>query len=158
VLIAEERGFANPALALSVSALAAIVGRLAGGMVADRLPVLGFAVAVGLNMTLAVGIMAFAGSMQVMLLAAVLLGLSIGNIALVGPLLIIALFGVGDFARISAVQQLWAFTGSGLGPILVGTIHDRTGAFTVPLLLLTVVCGTVTLLLLTQRGRIRRTA
>jgi cyanate permease len=80
-----------------------------------------------------------------------LFGAMVGNVLMMQSLLIAQRFGVKDYARISARSGLISLTGTAIGPILIGSIRDASGNYTVPYL----VAGCISLsgaALFTQSG------
>jgi cyanate permease len=80
-----------------------------------------------------------------------LFGAMVGNVLMMQSLLIAQRFGVKDYARISARSGLISLTGTAIGPILIGSIRDASGNYTVPYL----VAGCISLIgaaLFTQSG------
>ena len=67
-------------------------------------------------------------------LAIGLFGAMVGNVLMMQSLLIAQRFGVKDYARISARSGLISLTGTAIGPILIGSIRDAAGNYTVPYL------------------------
>jgi cyanate permease len=63
-----------------------------------------------------------------------LFGAMVGNVLMMQSLLIAQRFGVKDYARISARSGLVSLTGTAIGPILIGSIRDASGNYTVPYL------------------------
>lgn len=114
------------ALAVSAIALGSVIGRLAGGAVADRLPLMRFTVvlAIGQGVTLA-GI-AFADSRVVLTIVAFLFGTTVGNLLMLQPLVIASAFGIAAYPRIFAIQQLLVTAGVAGGPLLLGFLRDQS--------------------------------
>ena len=114
------------ALAVSAIALGSVFGRLAGGAVADRLPLMRFTVvlAIGQGTTLA-GI-AFADSRLSLAIVAFLFGTTVGNLLMLQPLLIASAFGILAYPRIFAIQQLLVTAGVAGGPLLLGFLRDQS--------------------------------
>ena len=67
-------------------------------------------------------------------LAIALFGAMVGNVLMMQSLLIAQRFGVKDYARISARSGLISLSGTAIGPILIGSIRDAAGNYTVPYL------------------------
>jgi MFS family permease len=58
------------------------------------------------------------------LLGVVILGMAMGNLLMLHPLLLADAFGVRDYPRIYGLGSLLMVTGVGLGPFIVGLIRD----------------------------------
>jgi cyanate permease len=57
------------------------------------------------------------------------LGLVIGNVLMLHPLLLADAFGVREYPRIYALSQLLATAGFAFGPALLGVLHDAAGGY-----------------------------
>jgi MFS family permease len=134
-LVSERLDEARAATAVSLVAAASVVARLVGGWAATRisLRVLTFGLMVvqgGALLILAAGqdpLPLYAGS--------VALGITIGNLLMLHPLLLAEAFGVRDYARIYSVSQLVMTAGVASGPIVVGAVHDALDGYGVALML-----------------------
>jgi cyanate permease len=67
-------------------------------------------------------------------LSIALFGAMVGNVLMMQSLLIAQRFGVKDYARISSRSGLISLTGTAVGPILIGSIRDSSGNYTLPYL------------------------
>ncbi len=128
--LTERFGSANrAAFALSVTALGSVVARIALGQVADQLD----------KRVLTAGLFAVQGAAVLGLLATeslvatyvlvMIVGFTIGNIYMMQTLLVGELFGMVSLATVFGVIGLAVQVGSGLGPLLIGLIEDRTGSY-----------------------------
>lgn len=134
-LVSERLDEGRAATAVSVVAATSVVARLIGGWAATRVSLRaltsGLMVVQGIALvTLAVGqgpVPLFAGS--------VALGVTIGNLLMLHPLLLAEAFGVRDYARIYSVSQLVMTAGVAAGPIVVGAVHDTLHGYGVALML-----------------------
>ncbi len=112
-----------------VIGLAVIVGRLVTGMLVDRY----FAphVAIGATALLAIGTLLLldGASQQVVLVGAILLGLSAGAEIDVMAYLTGRYFGARAFAAIYGSLQSFYSVGVAVGPLLVGFLRDRSGNY-----------------------------
>ena len=61
--------------------------------------------------------------------AIVLLGITVGNILMLQPLLIAERFGVRDYPRLFSRSQFVSTIGVAGGPLLLGVLHDRAGGY-----------------------------
>jgi len=52
------------------------------------------------------------------------LGLSVGNLLMLQPLLLVESFGVKHYSQIYSLSQLIATVGVALGPLLLGVLRD----------------------------------
>lgn len=112
------------ALAVLALALASVVFRLLGGLAASRMPLasltIGFALAQGVSQAM----LAEGGSRGALLLAAFLMGATVGNLLMLQALLVAEAFGVRAYARIFSLNQLIITVGVATGPFLLGALED----------------------------------
>jgi MFS family permease len=71
----------------------------------------------------------------------VLFGITIGNLTVLIPLVVVELFGLTDYPRIYAVSQFGASLGTAGGPAALAALHSGFGSYRAPLLILAVVSG-----------------
>ncbi len=117
-----DRGVgASAVLAL---ALASVISRLLGGIVARNVPLGGFAVAMAATQGLSLWIVAFADHRAMLLAGACLLGATTGNLLMLQTLLIAEAFGVVAYARLFSLNQLVVTLGLACGPFAMGALHD----------------------------------
>jgi MFS family permease len=60
------------------------------------------------------------------------LGITVGNMLMLQPLLLAEEFGMREYARIYSVSQLVTALGIAGGPALIGFIEELTGGYAVP--------------------------
>jgi hypothetical protein len=134
-LVSERLDEARAATAVSVVAATSVVARLVGGWAATRVPLR--ALTGGLMVTQGAALMALAGgqSTAALYLGSVALGVTIGNLLMLHPLLLAEAFGVRDYGRIYATSQLVMTLGVAAGPLLVGAVHDAVDGYGLPLVL-----------------------
>ena len=114
------------ALAVSAIALGSVLGRLAGGAVADRLPLMRFTIVLAIAQgTTLVGI-AVADSRVALTIVAFLFGTTVGNLLMLQPLVVASAFGISAYPRIFAIQQLLVTIGVAGGPLLLGFRRDQS--------------------------------
>ncbi len=112
------------ALALSVLALASVVGRLAGGVIATRVPVRTLTALLIVVQASALLFLALADTQTLLLIASALLGLSVGNLLMLQPLLLVEAFGVKHNSQIYSLSQLVTTVGVAIGPLMFGGLRD----------------------------------
>lgn len=122
------------ALAVALLAGASLIGRLGGGWILVRLPARPFALSMFAGQTLAMVVLALAAAKFTLLAGAALFGLTIGNVLMLQPLLLVNAFGTREYARIYSVSQLLTAIGVAGGPALVGLIDEASGGYTLPYL------------------------
>jgi len=117
------------ALALSVRGGAGIVGRLFIGFAIDRVSperIQTFVLALAAGGTL---ILAFANTGPVALLGAAVLGVGLGSEADVAPYLLARYFGRRHFSVLYGLTWTAYAIGGGTGPLWIGHLYDRAGAY-----------------------------
>ncbi|MGF1600218.1 MAG: MFS transporter [Acidimicrobiales bacterium] len=110
--------------ALSLLALTSVVGRLAGGVIVLRLSTRALSTTLALFQGLALALLANANAPWAILGASVLLGVSVGNLLMLQPLLLAEAFGVAEYGRIYSFNQLFSTAGVAGGPVVLGLVHD----------------------------------
>ena len=131
--LASERADAGTAaLVVALLATSSMAGRLAGGWLLIRAaPPRAFAQALILLQGGALVFLSFATSHALLLAAAVLFGLSVGNVLMMQPLLLAEAFGTRDYGRIYATSQFVSVLGVASGPALLGLLYESDGGYTV---------------------------
>lgn len=135
VKLVEERTTAGTAaLATSVLSGASVVFRLIGGRIIPKFPLAKFMVFIAALQGTGIILIGQMENTVLLFLSIGLFGAMVGNVLMMQSLLIAQRFGVKDYARISARSQLVSLTGTAIGPILIGSIRDSAGNYTVPYL------------------------
>jgi MFS family permease len=123
------------ALAVALLASASLAGRLAGGwLLVEKVPARGFALALVAMQGAALAFLSLAGTRIELLAAAVVFGLSVGNVLMMQPLLLAEAFGTRDYGRIYSTSQFVTVLGVASGPALVGLLYEASSGYTVPYL------------------------
>ena len=119
-----ERADAGAALVFAV-ALASVIARLIGGVVASRLRLIAMTSILSIVQGFSLIWISQVHGKVMLIAAAILFGCTIGNLLMLQPLVIADRFGVVDYPRIYSVMQL-IVTGLGVagGPYLLGWLHD----------------------------------
>ncbi|MEY4392578.1 MAG: hypothetical protein RLZZ544_1287 [Actinomycetota bacterium] len=133
-LVEERTNKGTAAFATSVLSGASVVFRLIGGRVIPKFPLAKFMVFVAAVQGTAIVLIGQMEHTLPLFLAIGLFGAMVGNVLMMQSLLIAQRFGVKDYARISARSGLISLTGTAIGPILIGSIRDAAGNYTVPYL------------------------
>lgn len=123
-MVAERVDRPTGAAALSVLALASVIGRLVGGVVVTKLPTREFSGALILAQALALVFLAFADGRISIFASSAFFGLSVGNLLMLQPLLLVEVYGVKHYSQIFSLSQLIATLGVALGPLLLGGLRD----------------------------------
>ena len=120
------------ALAVSLTALASIAGRLALGTIIDRLSRRW--VAVGLMVAQAAstaGLLVARGNPTVVYLTVLAFGIGMGCVIMLQSLLVSDLFGVTSFGQIYGAMTVVATLGMAAGPWTAGFLFERFGGYEV---------------------------
>ena len=133
-LVEERTSPGTAALATSVLSGASVVFRLVGGRIIPKFPLAKFMVFIAVMQGIGIILIGQMESTIPLMLAIGLFGAMVGNVLMMQSLLIAQRFGVKDYPRISARSGLVSLTGTAIGPILIGTIRDSSGGYTVPYL------------------------
>jgi MFS family permease len=136
VAIGSAMGVANAGIAVAIMASATIVGRLIGAFALSRLPVIGFSAVMGVLQAASFAVLAFGSGLAGLAAGTVLFGITIGNLTVLIPLVVVELFGLIDYPRIYAVSQFGASVGTAAGPAMLAWLHSGFGSYRVPLLIL----------------------
>lgn len=139
VSIGSAMGVRNAGIAVSIMASATIAGRLIGAFVLSRLPVVGFSAVMGVLQAGSFAALAVLPGMFGLVVGTVLFGITIGNLTVLIPLVVVELFGLTDYPRIYAVSQFGASIGTAAGPAMLAALHSAFGSYRAPLLILAVI-------------------
>jgi predicted MFS family arabinose efflux permease len=126
------------ALAVSATAAASVTARLIVGVFGDR--VAKKRLAAGLMLIQGVALLGFsvAPGLPALYAAAVVFGLTIGNVYMLQSLLVGELYGFASFGVVLGLLNLITQVAGGLGPFLLGAMHGALGGYEQPLRLLAV--------------------
>jgi len=126
-----DRGVGAERAAIAVSALggAALLGRIATGWLIDRFfaPYVSFVLLAGA--ALGTFLLSSAASLPVGIIAASLIGFSMGGEADVIPYLVARYFGLRSFSVLYALTWTFYAVAVAIGPILMGKAFDATGSY-----------------------------
>ena len=111
-------------LAVSVMAGVSIVGRLLGGVVVTTFPILAFTLINVAGQSLGMVALAYADSEVTALAGAAVFGITVGNLLMLQPLIVVQAFGVGRYPRLYAVANAATTLGVAGGPLAMGLLHD----------------------------------
>jgi predicted MFS family arabinose efflux permease len=131
-----DRGLHPDRAAIAVSALggAALFGRLATGWLLDRFfaPWVSFALLI--MAALGIFLLSSASSLSAGVVAAVLVGFSMGGEADVIPFLVARYFGLRSFSVLYALTWTFYAVAGAIGPVLMGKAFDASGSYAALLL------------------------
>jgi MFS family permease len=88
-----------------------------------------FTVGVTVAQGVSLAAIALANNRISLLIAIALFGATVGNMLMMQSLLFAQRFGVLDYPRIVARHGLISFTGTAVGPILLGWLYDNAGGY-----------------------------
>lgn len=116
---------ATGTLLVSSVAFASVIARLIGGVVASRLRLIVMTLSLSAAQGVALWWLSQAQSRLSLVVAALLFGCTIGNLLMLQPLVIADRFGVVNYPRIFALNQMVVLGfGVAVGPYLLGALHD----------------------------------
>jgi MFS family permease len=131
-LASTRDGAETAALALAVVASTSTIGRLIGGAILLKAPSRHFALAMMTMQALGLAGLAFAQGRWSILAGVVTFGLTMGNILMLHPLLLVERYGTRDYGRIYALSQLASVWGLAGGAAVVGLMYEASGGYEVP--------------------------
>lgn len=128
-LVIDRGDTALASLAVSVAAGGSIVGRFLGIFVLQRLDALWFIVWLPAAQVVSLVALATGGGPAAVLVATAAFGMTVGNLLILIPLVIVETFGMRDYPRIYAMTQLVGAFGIALGPLVLGALRDALGSY-----------------------------
>ena len=155
-LLSPALGAAGTSIAVSVTAIAALLSRLVLARFADQMSA---------RTTAAVMMMVAAGAlaamavwpMPAMLVAgSVLMGMTIGNVTTLAPIIVRREFGAAAFGAVYGIASCVIQLATALGPSFYGLLHDAFGGYRVPLLLAATVDVGAALVVLAGKAKAAR--
>jgi len=123
-LAKERSGDRAGSLALALLAGTSVVGRLLGGLIVLRVPTKLFSMILVVLQAAALACISLSNSMAAIVASAVFLGVSVGNLLMLQPLLLAEAYGVREYAQIYGFNQLMGTIGVASGPFVLGFVHD----------------------------------
>ncbi|MEZ5409135.1 MAG: MFS transporter [Acidimicrobiales bacterium] len=123
-LAKERSGDRAGSLALALLAGTSVVGRLLGGLIVLRVPTKVFSMILVILQAAALACISVSNSSIAIVGSAVFLGVSVGNLLMLQPLLLAEAYGVREYAQIYGFNQLIGTIGVASGPFVLGFVHD----------------------------------
>jgi sugar phosphate permease len=120
------------ALALSTTAFGSIIARLVVGMFADAVDKRWLTAGLFVVQATAVLCVLHTESAWLTYVLVLTFGFTIGNVYMMQSLLVGEIFGMVSFGAVFGIIAMSAQVGSGVGPFVVGWLHDRTGGYVIP--------------------------
>ncbi len=134
-LLTPTLGVAGTSAAVSATAIAALLSRLVLARFADQMSARTTAAAMMVLGACALAAMA-AWPVPVLLVAgSVLMGLRIGNVTTLAPIIVRREFGAASFGIVYGIASCLIQLATALGPSFYGVLHDTFGGYRLPLLL-----------------------
>lgn len=134
-LLSPTLGAAGTSATVSATAITALVSRLALARFADQISARLTASVMMVIAAAALAMQALVSGPVVLVAGSVLMGLTIGNITTLSPIIVRREFGAASFGAVYGVASCLIQLATGLGPSFYGLLHDAFGGYRVPLLL-----------------------
>jgi MFS family permease len=134
-LLSPSLGAAGTSLTVSATAVTALLGRLMLARFADQISA---RLTASVMMVVAAGALAMQALSPVpavLIVGSLLMGLTIGNVTTLAPIIVRREFGAASFGALYGVASCVIQLGMGLGPAFYGLLHDAFGGYVVPLVL-----------------------
>jgi MFS family permease len=128
-LMREQMSAEAAALTISLTAGMSVLGRFAGGVIADRFDKRRFGLALFCAQAAAMVGIATAATPVALFAWVALLGLTIGNIFMLQSLLVGELFGIPSFGTVYGLILLLTQLAGGLGPLCLGLLYGAFGGY-----------------------------
>lgn len=117
------------AMALAVLPLFSILGRLAGGIIIDRVSAWRFALLMMALQAVSLAGLGVGVNTVFLLINLAVFGVTVGNLLMLQPLLIAEAYGLIQYSRIYSVSNLLTMIGVGLGPGVMGYLYSLDDSY-----------------------------
>lgn len=134
-LLAPVLGTAGTSIAVSATAIAALLSRLVLARFADRMSARTTAAVMMIMAAGALVAMAIWPVPAMLVVGSVLMGLRIGNVTTLAPIIVRREFGAASFGAVYGIASCVIQLATALGPSFYGLLHDACGGYRMPLLL-----------------------
>ena len=128
-LVEERTDRSTATLATIVLSSMSIISRFIAGRIIPKLNMTRFTVGLAAMQGVSLASLGLVNNRIGLLLAIGLFGVTIGNMVMMQSLLLAERFGVRDYPRIAARSGLISFSGTALGPLLLGWLYDVAGGY-----------------------------
>ena len=128
-LVEERTNRSTAILATVVLSSMSIISRFIAGRIIPRVDMTRFTVGLAALQGFSLAGIALNESRIGLLLSIAVFGITIGNMVMMQSLLLAERFGVRDYPRIAARSGLISFSGTALGPLLLGWLYDVAGGY-----------------------------
>ncbi len=136
-LLVPALGIAGASATVSATALAAFIGRILLARYADRVDVRRGAAGVLLTTAASLTLLVLFPNPPVLVAASVLLGLNMGNVTTLPPIIVRREFGASSFGSVYGSAATCIQLMGAMGPGFYGAMYDRFGGYGPPLLVAT---------------------
>ena len=128
-LVEERTDRSTATLATIALSSMSIISRFVAGRIIPKVNMTRFTVGLATLQGFSMASIALNESRIGLLLSIALFGITIGNMVMMQSLLLAERFGVRDYPRIAARSGLISFSGTALGPLLLGWLYDVAGGY-----------------------------
>lgn len=128
-LVEERTDRSTATLATIALSSMSIISRFVAGRIIPKVDMARFTVGLAALQGFSLASIALNESRIGLLLSIALFGITIGNMVMMQSLLLAERFGVRDYPRIAARSGLISFSGTALGPLLLGWLYDVAGGY-----------------------------
>jgi MFS family permease len=128
-LVEERTDRSTATLATIALSSMSIISRFVAGRIIPKVNMTRFTVGLATLQGLSMASIALNESRIGLLLSIALFGITIGNMVMMQSLLLAERFGVRDYPRIAARSGLVSFSGTALGPLILGWLYDVAGGY-----------------------------
>ena len=137
-LLLPALGTAGTSLTAAATAVAALCSRLVLVRFADQIDQRKVAAGVLVAAALAYGAMGLFPIAPVLAAGSILYGVTVGNVTTLSPIIVRREFGAASFGPIFGMASMAIQLGAAIGPSFYGLLHDWSGSYRLPLLLVAV--------------------
>ena len=135
VTFGRERGIAGATIAITVIAAFSVIGRGIGIVLVSRVSLRSISLGLAALQICALLLLASSYSLATVLIAAVLLGLTVGNNQIMVSLWMLAMYGARRYRKQFASANMITSVGTATAPLLIGAVHQLSGGYTIPFVL-----------------------
>ena len=128
-LVEERTDRSTATLATIALSSMSIISRFVAGRIIPKVNMTRFTVGLATLQGFSMASIALNESRIGLLLSIAVFGITIGNMVMMQSLLLAERFGVRDYPRIAARSGLISFSGTALGPLLLGWLYDVAGGY-----------------------------
>jgi MFS family permease len=133
-VVSERLPGEGAAMMLSILPVTSVIGRLAGGFLLERFSMLTFTLVMIVVQASALLLIAVSSTVWSLGISLGLLGLSVGNLLMLQPLIVAERYGLRDYSRLFSWANLFSVIGVAGGPGVLGAIYGQVGNFMIPYL------------------------